>query len=163
MASGQFTRRRILPGYVQCGECRRDLPEADFKTIRRTAKNGSVKTYPNTYCRQCESRVSVREEQRKRQDPAYRANANRKALMKYHRRDARQRKADRVFRMQTVRSAIDRLLAAGWTVPEIAAAIDATPTSVKKWEKGEGRPFRRHADALRLLVRVVEERERLAA
>lgn len=163
MARGQFTRRRIRPGYIACRDCDRDLPEEEFKVIRRTAKSGSVRTYPNSYCRRCESRVATAEEQRKRQDPVYRAASNRKALVQYHRKDARERKTNRVFRMQTVRSAIERLLAAGWTVPAIARAIDATPTSVEKWQRGEGAPFRRHADALRLLVRMVEERERLAA
>lgn len=162
MARGQFTRRRIRPGYLSCRICDRDLPEEEFQVIHRRYKC-STKTYRNTYCYRCASRMSADEQKRKRQDPVYRAAANRKALATYHRKNAKERQANRVFRLQTVRSAIERLIAAGWTVPAIAKAIDAKARSVHRWRRGEGAPFRRHADALRMLVRSIDERERVAA
>lgn len=151
MAPGLCARRRIFPGYLSCAICDRDLPVEEFRIQRQRLADGSVAERRYSYCKPCASAMNCAEAKRKKCDPTQRAR-NRESWNRQYKRQSKERRQEREFRLSAARAAIARLIASGMSRRAIALKASVHEQSIAKWSRGEGAPFSRHVTVLRQLV-----------
>lgn len=161
MARGHYTRKRVRPGYLACGDPlgihrargeSTQRPEEEFRLLRRVYA-GREKFYRTSYCRACESAYNVRKDKAlAAADPAYHDRRKRRGRKSYRENAGAARRCDRAWRIGQAREAVVRLNAAGWSCERIATETGINSKSLRTWLAGGGRPRDEHVLTLRGLV-----------
>lgn len=154
MARGQFSRVRIRAGYLRCNACHRDFPEEEFKQITRRYKNGSTRTFRDSWCKDCHYVYAKKRRQHlMRTQPEKYREMQRLSSRNQDAKLRRMRREEREIRAMQAKGFATKLLRREGSVTGVARAIGADRKSVKRWLDGTGRPSERHIEAL---MRAVE-------
>ena len=159
MATGVKPRVRIRPGYLRCAMCGRDLPEEEYRTLRRHYGGREIH-YRDSWCRPCHA-VWANEKRKhlERTSPAYIEDRRRRRNAYYHEQIKPEREKSKRYmkkqqddRRAKARIYVHRLHTAGFPYHTIAGAIGSSTRSVTRWAHGTGNPSADHIRRLNDLI-----------